>query len=151
MADMTSVLKLVPHSEPAVPNVLEWRSVDLNFGATANAAMKAAGTHNILTIPVNYVFVGGYVLVHTKVASTSNDTIQFKVGSDTWTAAIAADGTEWDAGDVVALTPNDYDDTAGTLGFAKSAGDTLDMVVDDHALTAGRLLLYACLIDIHAW
>ena len=94
--------------------------------------MKATGTHNIMTIGLGEALVGATAVVVTTCTSTSNNgTATFQVGSDAWTATLTADGTELAAGDVIKMLPNDLEDTAGKLGYAASADDTLDMVIDE--------------------
>jgi len=149
MADMTSILTMVSSDGIELPNIYRYRCIDLNFGATANASMLATGTHNVMTLNRGEAITGGHYFVYTACTSTSNDgTIQFKVGSDALGAAMTADGTELAAGDVITLGTNDYEDAAGVAMYAKTAADTLDMVIATHAFTAGRILLAVQIVNI---
>lgn len=110
--------------------------------------VDATGTHNIITLPANSFVAGGWVVVTTAFTSTSNDgTVQFKVGSATLGAAFTADGTELAANDVIRLTANDFEDTAGSALYATSA-DTVDMVVATHAITAGAFTIMLNIVEL---
>jgi hypothetical protein len=110
--------------------------------------VDATGTHNVVDVPANNFVAMGFFVVTTSFTSTSNTgTIQFKVGSAAMGAAITADGTELQSGDVLFLSANDYADTAGSALYVTSA-DTVDFVVATNAITAGAGYLILLLVDL---
>ncbi len=149
MADMTGVLTMTESVGVELPNAEVTRVIDLNFGATANASMLATGVHNIMALNQGEAVVSGYAVVTTTCTSTSNNgTIAIQVGSDLWTAAYTADGSELAAGDVIQLSPGDLEDTDGKLGYAAAADDTLDFEIGTNAFTAGRIMLFVKVIKV---
>jgi len=111
-------------------------------------SVAATGTHEVITLPANCFVAGGWVVVKTKLTSTSNNgTMQFKVGSATLGAAFTADGTELDAKDVIRLGANDFDGTAGSSLYVTTA-DTIDMVVATNAITAGAFYLIVNIVEL---
>jgi len=151
MADMTGVLTLTKSDGIRVPNIIEWRAVDLDFGATANATLLTVATHNILKIPAGWAFAGGHAYVKTTFTSASNTgTLQFAIGAQVKSGVYTADNAELVAGDAFDLFNTDYDSTGGTLGYV-SADDTLDLIVGTTAITAGRIALFVKLIYVDQW
>jgi len=145
---MTDILKTFPAANN-FQNPIRYEIIDLDFGDSANSDMLAAGTHNIFDIAAGEAVVQGWGAVYTSLTSTSTDTIQFKVGAGTLTAQLGAD--DLDAGFVFQFNANDLEDTVGQAAlYAKSAADTLDLVVNDHALTAGRIILVVGVLDVNA-
>jgi hypothetical protein len=141
---MTSLIDIVPINA-TFHTPIKWSQIDLNFGDASLAAMKATGTHNVLTVPEGYAIVAGYAVVQTTFTFSSAGTIKFAMVNDLTGTRAAA---ELAAGDVFALLQNDLEDTTSAGCYAVSDDDTLDLIVGTDAVTAGRLILYVGMIDV---
>jgi hypothetical protein len=127
-------------------NLFEQHIYDIDVANSDFEGIETVATHNLVTIPEGKALVKGFAVVKDAVTSDGNATVQFKVGSDTLTGAVAKANLA--AGDVIELSPNDADGTGGVAGYAAAAADTLDMTVGTAALTAGRFLLVLEFIDV---
>lgn len=150
MANMTSVLTMTRSNGVELPNVLRWYTLDLNFGETANAAMLAAGTHNILDIPAGYAFAKAYAYVKTAITSSGNAaTLQLAISTKPVTAAMPEASYLDQVGAGFESQLNDLEDaTCVTTAYAATAADTLDMIVAGEAITGGRIILNVALVKI---
>ena len=136
MADLTGTLKVSNRVPNEFESPIKWKVIDLDY--STNTDWAAAGTHNILTLNAGDCIVRGFGVVHTNFTSTSSDTLQFSA-QEAISAAFTAD--DLDAGDIVFFGQHDFEDTVGVKTYNASA-DTLDIIVDDHAITAGRMLVF---------
>lgn len=130
----------------------------------ALVGLKTVATHNLITIPVGKALVGATVIVQEACTSDGSATVQFKIGSETLTAAIPV--ASLGVGAVIKLEFNTYSgtgtvaDTAatitaidvsgGTTSYIAATADTLDMAVGTAALTAGKFVLIPEFIDVSA-
>jgi len=115
-----------------------WEMKKITFTA---AAVGATGTHNLITLPAKTAVLGGYFVITTVLASTSNDgTIAFG-GQTGMNAAVIADNTECAAGDVIQFNHMDLEDVVGMANYSATA-DTFDITVATHDITSGEGYLF---------
>ena len=109
-------------------------------------SMTAAGTYELIDLPANSAIVKGYVIVTTSFISATTGTLTIKVGSVALTAAIATNDTEWAAGDVIEMSANDLEDTAGS-GLYVTSADTVDLVFSK-GMTSGAAYVLAQVVEL---
>ena len=108
--------------------------------------LKSDAAHNLITIPVGQVCVGGYVVALKSVVGTSS-TITFDIAGTAVTGAVTE--ANMAKGDVITLAGNDIDGTAGIdVGWRHTAVEYVGMTVGTAVLTAGRLLFVLDFIHV---
>lgn len=127
--------------------LIETRIYDIDFTNPDFTGITGQFTHPIVTINAGEAILKGVMIVLTKLESTDN------LATITWSmvealsATATLDGVEFDAGDVYTFGKNDSEDVAGLSNYTEVA-DTLDLIVADKDITAGRFLLLLDIIKV---
>ena len=145
MTDITSIVKesQVGRSDDSVGR---WVCKFLDF--VGDSIDTTSGVHEVITIPANnFVAIGWFVVTTAFTSTSTSGTLQFKIGSEPMTGLMPANGTQLAAGDVVFLSPHDFEDTESPALY-KTSADTLDVDIETNPITAGKGYLIVLLIDL---
>lgn len=146
MADITTTIKEVRtpkvFQDPSEVRTYQWDPANDGTGGT--------GTHNIIPIPEGYALLSADVVITEAFTSAGSATVKFLTGENDFTGAVPKAALT--VGEVFPLlSVLDATATAGVGHYVDGTvvtAETLDVTVGTAALTAGKAIIVARLMNI---